>query len=166
MSSEQKGIFIRAVGGMWKELEFGFNLSQQFPSDLAATDVEYLYLAVPMNNGGYFTGHLACIRKITITPAKDNGNRIYSFEVSKLVRPSTPIGQLQNAVDNYKNGETFYYDFEQVFKDAEASDNPGEKVRENPAELGLPSLSISEATQRLADTYGIEPRKITISISG
>lgn len=166
MSSEQKGIFIKAVGGNWKDLEFGFNLTRELPSDLAATDIDYLYLAEPMNNGGYFTGHLACIRKITITPAKDNCSRIYSFEVSKLVRPSTPIGQLQTVVDSFKNGETFCYDFEQVFKDAEASDDLGVKVRENPDKLGLPSLSIKEATQRLADTYEVEPGKITISISG
>lgn len=89
---------------------------------------------------------MTCVRKITITPAKDHSNKIYSFEIIKLVRPSTAIGQLQTTVDNYKNDEIFNYEFEQVFKDANASDNPRTKVRENPAKLGLPSLSIRVAT--------------------
>jgi hypothetical protein len=166
MDNTQKGILISSDSLTWKQLEFGYSVTREFVGNLAAADIDYVYVAERGNEGGYFTGYVGRIRKITITPAANPDNRIYSFELSKLLKPSISTGQLQFNVRGKKNGEIINWDFEKIFADAEASEESVEKLHENPAKAGLPPLSIREATVRLADTYGIDPGKITISITG
>lgn len=166
MSNEQKGILIALDASNWKQLEREFTVTRELVNDLAVSDIEYVYLAERGNQGGYFTGYVGLVRKITIEPASTPQNRVYSFELSQFVRPSSVIGALQFKVEDKRNGDMFDWSFEQILEDAKVSDDPKAKAIENPANLDLQPLSINEAIERLAGTYGIDSEKISISITG
>ena len=166
MEYEQKGILIAIDNKMWKQLKREFTVTIELVKDLTVADVDYVYMAERGNNGTYFPGYLGQVRKITIKPASTPQNRVYSFELSKFVNPSSALEKLQFEAKGKKSGDVFDCVFEQILKNANESDGPDDMVNVNPANIDLQPLSISEAIERVADTYNVKPEKISISITG
>lgn len=165
MSVEQKGVLIAVDRDTWQQVEYGFIVKKQFPKHLPVSDIDYLYAAEKTPNGGYHAGHIGQIRKFTIETAPDKRSKIYTFELSKVLKPSIATGQLQFEVRDRNDGDIIDWDFETVIEEAKESKYASDLL-ENPAKSSLPPLSLKEAVQRLADTYGIAPEKVTISITG
>lgn len=171
MKNTQNGLFIVCNGENVKDLSKGFTTTTTFPKHLSSHDIDYAYIATLQYNNhrlidrGYYRGYIGLIKSISIFN-KTEDNITYSFEFSQLLRPCPESAQLSVDISQWGHGDILEWDFVGIYEDVRTKKNPDEKVLNNPSQSNIRLLSINEAIEGLANSHGVSPEKITISITG
>lgn len=160
-----KGVRIELNSETLKQLEFGFSVKVATNKSLDSYDYEYFYL-VEYNDleGKAVQRYLGQMRSLTIEPTDVHGEKNVTISFSRLIRNSDRLSELCAAYRKSSSHSVLEFAYAELFQTVSESDYPSDIVHES---LSLsPQLTITNAVKQLADTYKIDPSKVTISITG
>ncbi|WP_248917867.1 hypothetical protein [Pseudomonas entomophila] len=165
MSDKQKVLLAVVSSTSIDELVNNFSFSHASKEQLKDLNFQYVYFTGLLNGFGrdLKSGYLCKVKNITVSLVE--GLWEYTFRLSEISSGINNSGELSKLVRKVGHWELFDWDVESCFSYNRSGVDDDYFLYLEPPSLAN-SLTIKEAIGRLAGTYGVDPAKVTVSITG